>query len=114
MGAVWAVDGRGGLVGVGVAWACLVVRRWGLSLGLLIWLGLSMGLCRLGLGWMGWKAPCGCLGHLTDALGVSPVMVDRVMVGVLVYLLVEALLGRWRVAGSRQNRRAATGTAHMK
>lgn len=84
-----------GLVEVVVAWVCLVGRRERLSLVLVGWLSGNFALYRLGLWWLGWKGPCGCLGHVTDALGVSPTAADLVMKIVLGYLLVGALAGLW-------------------
>lgn len=36
----------------------------------------------------GWRRPCGCLGQLTDVLGLSERTADRIAVVLLVYLLV--------------------------
>ena len=68
-----------GLVELLVAGVCLVGRRERLSCVLVGWLSGNVALYRLGLWWMGWKRPCGCLGHVTDAIGVSPLMMDRMM-----------------------------------
>ncbi|MGA4644474.1 hypothetical protein, partial [Limisphaera sp. 4302-co] len=84
-----------GLVELVVAGVCLVGRRERLNLVLVGWLAGNFALYRLGLWWLGWKRPCGCLGHLTDALGVSPTAADLVMRVVLGYLLVGALAGLW-------------------
>jgi hypothetical protein len=45
--------------------------------------------------WMHWKRPCGCLGNLTDALHISPVLADDIMKVVLAYLFISSygLLG---------------------
>ncbi|MGA4645758.1 MauE/DoxX family redox-associated membrane protein, partial [Limisphaera sp. 4302-co] len=88
-----------GLVELVVAGVCLVGRRERLSLVLVGWLSGNFALYRLGLWWMGWKRPCGCLGHLTDALGVSPTVADRVMIGVLAYLGVGAFSGLFWTKG---------------
>ena len=84
-----------GLVEVLVAGVCLVGRRERQGLVLVGWLAGNFALYRLGLWWLGWKRPCGCLGHLTDALGVSPTVADRVMIGVLAYLVIGAVAGLW-------------------
>ena len=89
-----------GLVELLVAGVCLVGRRERLSCVLVGWLSGNVALYRLGLWWMGWKRPCGCLGHLTDALGVSPTAADVVMKFVLGYLLVGALDGLWSMRDS--------------
>ncbi|MEJ5236739.1 MAG: hypothetical protein WHT82_00120 [Limisphaera sp.] len=101
-----------GWLEVMVAAVCLVGGRLQMALGLVGWLAGNLALYRLGLSWMDWKAPCGCLGHLTDALGVSPVTADRVMKVVLVYLLLGAVggwwvLGRLRTASLAQRQQPA-------
>jgi len=47
---------------------------------------------RVGLWWIGWHRPCGCLGNLTDLLGISPHTADTIMKLVLAYLLAGTLL----------------------
>jgi len=89
-----------GLVELVVAGVCLVGRRERLSLVLVGWLSGNFALYRLGLWWLGWKGPCGCLGHVTDALGVSPTAADLVMKIVLGYLLVGAFAGLWCMTDS--------------
>lgn len=42
---------------------------------------------RASLWLIGWKRPCGCLGHLTDVLGISAETADWIAVGLLAYLL---------------------------
>jgi len=43
---------------------------------------------RLGLWWINWNRPCGCLGNLMDAIHISPQIADTVMKCVLAYLLI--------------------------
>ena len=43
---------------------------------------------RIGLWSLGWHRPCSCLGNLTDALHLSPVIVDNVMKVLLAYLMI--------------------------
>ena len=48
---------------------------------------------------MGWHKPCGCLGNLTDALGISPETADTVAKVLLAYLLIGSyalLVWEWR------------------
>lgn len=42
---------------------------------------------RASLWLIGWKRPCGCLGHLTDVLGISAETADWIALGLLAYLL---------------------------
>lgn len=42
---------------------------------------------RASLWLIGWKRPCGCLGHLTDVLGISAETADWISLGLLAYLL---------------------------
>ena len=91
------------MVGVGmvellVGGVCLVGRGVEVGLVWVSWLAGSIGVYRLGLRWVGWTQPCGCLGQWTEALGVSPVVADRLMLGVLGYLLVGSMIC-WLVRG---------------
>ncbi len=42
---------------------------------------------RASLWLIGWKRPCGCLGHLTDVLGISAETADWIALGLLAYRL---------------------------
>lgn len=57
----------------------------------------SFGVYRLGVWWMDWKAPCGCLRHLIDAPHIPAERADSIMKGALVYLL----LGSYGTIGAR-------------
>jgi hypothetical protein len=84
---------------LGIALACLFSRRQALLLGLVAWLATNFVVYRLGLRWMDWHRPCGCMGNLTDALHLSPQLADSIMKGILGYLLVGSyalLVRRWR------------------
>lgn len=53
---------------------------------LLLWLGASIVLYRVGLVSVGYHGPCRCLGTFTDALHIDPVAADlglRIVLGVL-------------------------------
>ncbi len=80
-----------GLAEITVALACFFGKRQPLALGLIAWLATNFLIYRLGLWWMDWKRPCGCLGNLTDALHLSPQAADNVMKVILAYLLVGSL-----------------------
>lgn len=68
--------------------ACLILsRRNVFKLQNIAWLSNSFLVYRLGLLWMGVTMPCGCLGTLTAALGISPRIADFWMKVVLAYLL---------------------------
>ncbi len=90
------------LMGVGeiaIALVCFFVQRQTLALGLVAWLSTNFVVYRLGLWWMNWKKPCGCLGNLTDALGISPQAADNIMKVLLAYLLIGSyglLIWQWR------------------
>jgi len=69
--------------------AISILIRWSvfLRLSLIAWLSTSFMLYRIGIWWMNPPQPCGCLGTITDALGVAPKTADRFMLSVLVVLL---------------------------
>jgi hypothetical protein len=82
-----------------VALVCFFGRRLTVQAGLVAWLATNFVVYRLGLLWIGYHKPCGCLGNLTDALHVSPQTVDTAMKIILAYLLVGsygALYWLWR------------------
>lgn len=95
-------------VGLGeilVAVVCFFGRRPLLANALVAWLATSFAVYRLGLWWMDWKAPCGCLGHLTDVLHIPPETADNVMKGVLGYLLAGSYASIWtQVRGKAGNK----------
>jgi hypothetical protein len=77
-----------GVAEVVIALVCFFSRRQTLALGLVAWMSTNFVVYRLGLWWMDWKAPCGCLGNLTDALGIAPQTADNIMKVLLAYLLI--------------------------
>lgn len=88
-----------GIVELVIAGVCFVGRdkRWASVL--VAWLATSFLIYRLGLWWMGWHRPCGCMGSLTEALDLSEQTADDIMKGVLAYLLVGSyglLFWHWR------------------
>lgn len=88
-----------GLLEIAVASVCLFSKQPVVALGLTAWLSTNFVLYRLGLWWMDWKSPCGCLGNLTDALHISPQTADNIMKVLLAYLLIGSyglLIWNWR------------------
>jgi len=66
---------------------------------LLAWLATSFMIYRACLIWIHYQKPCPCLGSLTEALHVSPEVVNAAMKCVMVYLLVgsyTALFWLWQ------------------
>lgn len=98
-------------VGVGeivIALFCFSSKRQTLALVLVAWVSTTFLVYRLGLWWMNWKSPCGCLGNLTDALHISPQNADGVMKGVLAYLLIGSyflLIRQWLQKSAGDSRR---------
>jgi hypothetical protein len=75
---------------------------------LVAWISTGFLIYRLGLVWVGYHKPCGCLGTFTDALHLSPQTADTIMKFVLGYLLLGSytcLVVFWR----RSAVTAATG-----
>jgi len=80
------------LLGVGIIEAaigakCLFAPAAPITGWLLAWLSTNILAYRIGLKWLGWKRPCNCLGNLTDALHMSPQVVDRIMIISLALLI---------------------------
>lgn len=88
-----------GLVEIAVALLCFCGKRSPLPVVIVAWLSGCFWVYRLGLSWMGWHRPCGCLGTLTDSLGLPPELVDVLMKVVAIYLLFGSyafLAAGWR------------------
>jgi uncharacterized membrane protein len=88
-----------GIAEVLVGMACLsnrVAPRF--KLGLVACLATDFLLYRIGLWFVGWHHPCSCMGSLAGALHLSDVAADRIMKGVLAFLLVGSYVGLswWR------------------
>ena len=90
-----------GLAELGIAFFCLFTDKEKLSLLAVAWLSTNFLVYRLGLWFIGWHKPCGCLGNLTDLLHISPTAADNIMKGVLAFLLLGSyalLIDMWRQA----------------
>lgn len=88
-----------GLAELFIAFFCLFTDRRRLSLLAVAWISTNFLVYRLGLWFIGWHRPCGCMGNLTDLLHISPHAADTIMKGVLAYLLVGSygiLFSQWR------------------
>ena len=88
-----------GVVELAIAGVALFGKNRFLQLALVAWLSSNFLIYRIGLWWMGYKKPCGCLGTITDALGISPKDLESIMKGTLAFLLVGSfvcLLWHWR------------------
>jgi hypothetical protein len=88
-----------GMVELVIACVCVFAKARQLALGLIAWLATSFVVYRLGLWWMEWRRPCGCLGNLTDALHISPQTAENITKVILAYLLIGSysiLFWQWR------------------
>jgi hypothetical protein len=82
-----------------IASVCLLSTNTKVTTMLIAWITTNFLAYRLGLSWMDWHRPCGCLGNLTETLHISPQAADTVMRIVLGYLLVGSygsLFWTWR------------------
>ncbi len=83
-----------------VAYCCLFGRMDnGARAALVWWLSTSFLTYRLGLRWVRWRRPCGCMGALTDALHVPPSVADDILKASLAFMLVGScwvLYRAWR------------------
>jgi hypothetical protein len=59
-----------------------------LKIGLVAWLATNFLIYRVALWCIGWHHPCNCMGALAGAIHLPDQVADRIMKGVLVYLLV--------------------------
>jgi hypothetical protein len=62
------------------------------KLGLVAWLATVFLVYRLGLWFIGWHHPCGCMGKLAGMLHLSDQAADNIMKVVLAFLLVGSYL----------------------
>jgi hypothetical protein len=93
-----------GLLELLVAFFCLFTERRRLGLLTVAWLSTNFLVYRLGLWFIGWHRPCGCMGSLSEMLHLSPRAADNIMKGVLAFLLVGSyllLFLQWRAARRR-------------
>ena len=94
-----------GILELAVAAICFLRKRWELPAFLVAALSTNFVLYRLGMVWVGYTRPCPCLGNLTDALHIPPVVADYVLKIILAYLFIgsyAALFTFWN-----QRRRSA-------
>lgn len=95
-----------------IAGVCFFNKNKRLAVLLVAWLATNFLTYRVGLWWMGWHRPCGCLGSLTDALHISPQTADNIMKVVLAYLLIGSygiLIRSW-VFGHERARKGMSKT----
>lgn len=76
-----------GVVELVVAGICFFSRNQRLATLLVAWLATNFLVYRLGLWWMDWRHPCGCMGNLAGVLHLSDQTADSIMKVVLAYLL---------------------------
>jgi hypothetical protein len=77
-----------GLVELVIAFICLFTKQIMLNLALVFWMAANFTAYRVGLFLIGWHRPCGCLGNLSDPLGIAPQTADLLMKAVLAVLLI--------------------------
>ena len=82
-----------GLAELAIALCCLLPRvEARLKIYLVAWMATNFLLYRVGLWCIGWHHPCGCMGSLAGVLGLTDSAADRVMKGLLAYLLAGSYL----------------------
>jgi len=94
-----------------IAYFCLFTEKCQFSLLAVAWLATSFVAYRLGLWFMGWHRPCGCLGSLTALLHIPTGVADNIMKVVLAFLLIGSyttLVRRWT-----QEKRLSGGTGQQ-
>lgn len=83
-----------GILEVALAGYLFFGRNLLLKAGLTTWIATNFGLYKLGLYWMGSKQPCGCLGKISDALGISANTAKLLSNIALGYLLVVGIVSQ--------------------
>ncbi len=81
-----------GVVEIGASVFCITSHRTRTAALLVAWLSSLFLVYRLGVWWLGWQAPCHCLGTLTDSIHLAPATADNLMKIVLAYLLVGSVV----------------------
>jgi hypothetical protein len=84
-----------------IAFFCLFTNKRQFSLLAVGWISTNFLVYRLGLWFIGWHHPCGCMGNLAGILHLSDRAADNIMKGVLAYLLIGSyllLFLQWRAA----------------
>lgn len=77
-----------GLIELVIARICLFSKRPWLRAGSIAWLATHFMLYRGALLWMGVLKPCPCMGTLTEMLPIDQATLDKVLIGILGYMLV--------------------------
>lgn len=88
-----------GIIELAISAVCFLSKSLRLPASLVAWLATNFLLYRLGLVWIHYHEPCGCLGNLTDAIHIPSHITDKIMRGVLFYLIISsytALFWLWR------------------
>ena len=75
-----------GLLEIGIAGYLLFKEAPKMQVLLVAWLSWNFLLYRIATYLMGVKAPCGCLGTLTDSLRISAATIDQIMTLIVIYL----------------------------
>lgn len=81
---LWIVGGMELIVGC----VCLGCKRREVRAWLIAWMATNIWVYRLGLLWIGYQKPCGCLGNVTGALHLPSQTADAIMKVILAYLLI--------------------------
>ncbi len=93
-----------GLAELVVAGFCFFSKREALSTLMVAWIASGFLVYRVGIWAVDWQRPCGCLGNLTDVLGISPQAAEWISMGLLGVLLVGSygilLASMYRVPSS--------------
>lgn len=95
-----------------IAMLCVFGRRLTFQMLVLSWLTASFAIYRLALVRTGGLSHCPCLGHLTEALRLSPAAADRLLNAMFAYLVVGnccCLVLLWRNIRVRHHPRAPVG-----
>lgn len=77
-----------GLLELSITYICWFGRNVRLSLMLVAWIATNFFFYRLGLWYMEWSRPCGCLGNITDILHISASAAENILKCILAYLLI--------------------------
>lgn len=77
-----------GIVEVAVGVICMCKANASIQLPLLAWLATEIALYRAGMILVDYKAPCTCLGTLTEVFNIPHHVADRALISILIYLFI--------------------------
>jgi len=86
-----------GILELAIATICFSRLSERIKLTALAWLATLIATYRAGAYFADYRQPCPCLGTLTGAIGISPFIADKMMLGCAMFILVGSYGGIWHM-----------------